>query len=50
MQNNLAEKEELEVVEVGEEQAEVAVEQPEDVSRETSEDDSAEPEAKPDEL
>ena len=50
MQNNLAEKEELEVVEVGEEQAEVAVEQPEDVSRETSEDASAEPEAKPDEL
>ena len=37
MQNNLAEKEELEVVEVDEEQAEVAVEQPEDVSRETSE-------------
>ena len=29
MQNNLAEKEELEVVEVDEEQAEVAVEQPE---------------------
>ena len=50
MQNNLAEKEELEVVEVGEEQAEVAVEQPEDVPRETSEDASAEPEAKPDEL
>ena len=37
MQNNLAEKEELEVVEVDEEQAEVAVEQPENVSRETSE-------------
>jgi len=30
MQNNLAEKEELEVVEVGEEQAEVTVEQPEE--------------------
>ena len=30
MQNNLAEKEELEVVEVDEEQAEVAVEQPEE--------------------
>ena len=50
MQNNLAEKEELEVVEVDEEQVEAAVEQPEDVSRETSEDASAEQEAKPDEL
>ena len=50
MQNNLAEKEELEVVEVDEEQVEAAVEQPEDVSRETSEDASVEQEAKPDEL
>ena len=50
MQNNLAEKEELEVVEVDEEQVEAAVEQPEDVSRETSEDVPAEQEAKPDEL